>query len=174
MVRVFATALVVLSALSAGVNSLHAAAAAAQAPSLATLTQASTWLNGKPAQSDLRGKVVLVDFYTFNCINCKHTEPNLRALYRQHPSSTLRIIGVHSPETAYEKDSSNLTASLKEQGIAWPVAVDNDFALWNSYGVDAWPTQMIFDRHGKLRATVVGEGQDDKINSTIDALISER
>jgi thiol-disulfide isomerase/thioredoxin len=174
MIRTFATAVAVYSALTVGLASAGVAASAASSPSLTTLTQASTWFNGKPAERELRGRVVLVDFYTFNCINCKHTEPNLRALFRQHAPSALRIIGVHSPETAYEKDSANVAASLKEQGIAWPVALDNDFALWNAYGVDAWPTQMIFDRHGKLRATIVGEGQDDKINSTIDALIAER
>lgn len=141
---------------------------------LSRVAQASVWLNGKVTQADLRGKVVLLDFYTFDCINCKHTEPNLRSLYRNVPHRDFAIVSIHSPETPYEKDRSNLVASLHDQGIQWPVAVDNDFAIWNSFGIDAWPTQLIFDRHGILRAKIVGEGQDAEINRTIAQLIAER
>jgi len=145
-----------------------------QAASLNALTHATSWVNGKVGAGDLRCKVVLVDFYTFDCINCKHTEPNLRNLYQTTSRRDLVIVGVHSPETSLERNRANLLASLKDQGIGWPVAVDNDFAVWNSYGIAAWPTQLIFDRHGKLRATVVGEGQDDAINQAIKQLIAER
>lgn len=146
---------------------------AAGVGALSALTHATSWVNGKIDQRDIAGKVVLVDFYTFDCINCKHTEPNLRALYRSTNRRDFVIVGVHSPETGYERDRANLLASLQEQGIAWPVAVDNDFIVWNSYGIAAWPTQLIFDRRGKLRATVVGEGQDQQIDNTVQRLIAE-
>jgi thiol-disulfide isomerase/thioredoxin len=135
---------------------------------------AGDWLNAKPSTQSVRGKVVVLDFYTFECFNCKNTEPNLRALYRERPRADLVILSVHSPETSIEKNRDNLIASLKEQGIVWPVAVDNDFAIWNAYGIQAWPTQMIFDRSGQLRKTVVGDSQDDAVDATVDQLIREK
>jgi len=138
------------------------------------LLQAKDWLNHAPTSSLVRGKVVLVDFYTFECYNCKNVEPNLRALYRDKPRSGLVILSVHSPETPVERDRGELITSLKDQGVVWPVAVDNDFAIWNAYGVTAWPTQMIFDRSGTLRKTVVGDSQDDVVNAAVDELIREK
>lgn len=146
----------------------------ARADALSPLLRQAHWVNGQVRGSDLRGKVVLVDFYTFGCINCKHVEPNLRALYSDHSRADLEIVGVHSPETPYEGNLDNLLASFKEQGIRWPVAVDNDFTIWNDYGIQAWPTQLIFDRHGVLRKTVVGEGQDQLVNDTVAQLIAVR
>jgi thiol-disulfide isomerase/thioredoxin len=163
---------------SAFVGSLAAAlvalapASAFASPSLSAVLAANDWLNGRLTKADVNGKVVLLDFYTFDCINCKHVEPNLRELYRTRSRADLVVVSVHSPETPYERDRANLIASLKEQGVAWPVAVDNDYALWNAYGVSAWPTQLIFDRGGALRQTVVGEGQDGLVDDTIDALIA--
>ena len=149
-------------------------ALAAPSPQLGALLGAHDWLNGRPTAGDVHGKVVLVDFYTFDCINCKHVEPNLRRLYHDTSRNDLVIVSVHSPETPYEHDRTNLIASAKEQGVAWPIAVDNDFAIWNAYGVSAWPTQLIFDRRGRLVRTIVGEGQDDDVNSTVNDLIAAR
>jgi thiol-disulfide isomerase/thioredoxin len=142
-------------------------------PSLGSVIGAANWIHGKVAASQIQGKVVLVDFYTFDCINCKHTEPNLRSLYANTPRKDLVIIGVHSPETSYERDRANLAASLSDQGIAWPVVVDNDFKVWNAFGVTAWPTQMVFDRSGVLRQTFVGEGYDSELDSLITSLIAK-
>ena len=150
------------------------AASAANTATLANVLAASDWLNGRPSAQDVRGKVVLLDFYTFGCFNCKNTEPNLRALYKNVSRNDLVIISVHSPETPYERSRTHLIASLGEQGIAWPVAVDNEFHIWNAYGVDAWPTQMIFDRRGVLRDTIVGDSQDAHVNTTIAQLVRER
>ena len=121
----------------------------------------------------MRGKVVLVDVFTFGCYNCQNVVPNLRALQRK-PASDLAIIGIHSPETPYERDRSNVIANLKRQGITWPVAIDNSFALWKTYGVEYWPTQLIFDRKGVLRKTIVGDSQDHLVDKTIAALLKER
>lgn len=150
------------------------APARATSVTLDRVLTANDWLNGRPSTQSVRGKVVVLDFYTFGCFNCKNTEPNLRALYREKPRADLIILSVHSPETSIEKNRDNLIASLKEQGIAWPVAVDNDFAIWNAYGIQAWPTQMIFDRSGQLRKTVVGDSQDDAVDAAVDQLIREK
>lgn len=146
----------------------------AQTITLNRVLAATDWLNTRPTASLLRGKVVLLDFYTFNCFNCQNTQPNLRALYRTKSRSDLVILSVHSPETDVERDRSNFIASLKEQNIMWPVAVDNDFAIWRAYGVQAWPTQMIFDRAGQLRKTIVGDSQDQIVNAAVDQLIAEK
>jgi len=146
---------------------------AAADPSLATALHAPDWVNGHVSVAQAAGKVVLVDFYTFGCINCKHTEPNLRSLYRTISRKDLLIVGVHCPETPYERERANLVSSMNEQGIAWPVVVDNDFAVWNAFGINAWPTQMLFDRRGVLRQTFVGEGYDGELDSEVAKLIAE-
>ena len=141
------------------------------APSLEPVLAAKTWINGHPTAASLRGKVVLVDVFTFGCINCKNITPNLRHL---HATADLAIIGIHTPETAYERVHANLVDNLKTQGIVWPVAIDNDMALWHGYDIEYWPTQLIFDRHGVLRKSFVGDSQDAEVDRTIAALIAER
>lgn len=141
---------------------------------LAPLNQAASWFGPKPTLRSLSGKVVIVDIFTFECINCRHVVPELRALRKTVPESELAIVGVHSPETPYERDRANVARGLTQQGITWPVAVDNDFSLWNAYGIQYWPTQLIFDRKGHLRKTIVGEGQDALVASTVRTLLNER
>jgi thiol-disulfide isomerase/thioredoxin len=146
------------------------AAATTLAP---VLSSTATWLNSAhaPAQD---GRVAVVDVFTFDCINCKHVTPELHKLRSQYSESEVLIVGVHAPETPYERDGANLRSALQEQKITWPVIVDNDFALWKAYDVSAWPTQLIFDRHGKLRATYVGEGNDAEVEHTVKTLLAER
>jgi thiol-disulfide isomerase/thioredoxin len=149
-------------------------APAAESATLAPVLRAPEGWVGQPATAaGLAGKVVVVDVFTFGCINCKNVTPNLKALYRED-SKDVAIVGVHSPETPYEKDRANVVENLRAQGIVWPVALDNGFAIWNAYGVDAWPTQLIFDRHGRLRKTVVGDSQDALVDSTIKELVAEK
>lgn len=162
-------------ALAAAVVAAAAGCAAARAgpPSLKPLFEAKDWLNGRLGPADVRGKVVLLDFYTFGCINCKNVEPNLRSLYRNKSRSDLVIISVHSPETLWERSQRNLIESMKEQGVAWPVVVDNDFQVWNNFGVAAWPTEILFDRHGVARTTIVGDSQDQALDAAVDKLIAQ-
>lgn len=142
--------------------------------SIDAILTAHDWLNGTPAPESVRGKVVIVDFYTFGCINCQNIEPNLRALYRKTSRKDLLILGVHSPETPIERDRDNVAASLKQQEVVWPVAIDNDFTLWNLCGISAWPTQLIFDRAGMLHQRVVGDSQDQIVDATVNRLILEK
>ena len=141
--------------------------------SLKPLLQAGDWLNGKPAGTSLAGKVVLVDVFTFDCYNCKNVTPNLRSLAAAGHAD-LAIIGIHTPETTYERDRTQVVRHLETLGVTWPVAVDNNYALWKAYGVEYWPTQMIFDRRGRLRKVVVGDSQDATVNAEIISLLRER
>jgi len=134
---------------------------------------ADGWLNGRADAQALQGKVVVLDVFTFDCINCKHVVPNLKALHHRYPG-TVAIVGIHAPETPYERERANVANNLALQGIVWPVAIDNEFALWKAYGVDAWPTQLVFDRRGRLRKTIVGEGFDADLDAEIARLVAER
>jgi thiol-disulfide isomerase/thioredoxin len=131
------------------------------------------WLNGRLTAAETAGKVVIVDVFTFDCYNCKNVVPNLRALNAKK-SDDLVIVGIHSPETPFETNRANVIANLKTQGITWPVAIDNSFAIWHAYNVDAWPTQLFFDRTGKLRATIVGDSQDDAVDRIVQKLLAEK
>jgi thiol-disulfide isomerase/thioredoxin len=140
--------------------------------SLDTLLSAGNWLNGTPTHDSIRGKVVLVDVFTFDCYNCKNITPNLRTLSKEKRDG-LAIVGIHTPETSIERDHDQVVQHLRTLGVTWPVAVDNSYALWKAYNVEYWPTQMIFDRRGKLRKVVIGDSQDQTVNDTINALLRE-
>jgi thiol-disulfide isomerase/thioredoxin len=149
------------------------AALLAAAVSLAPVLGAMPWANtsGPPPTS---GRVTIVDIFAFSCINCKHVTPELQKLRGQYAPADLTIIGVHAPELPYEKVHANLLAALDEQHVTWPVVYDDSFTIWKAYGVDAWPTQLIFDRHGVLRAKYVGEGYDAEIDRWVKQLAAER
>lgn len=140
----------------------------------APLFSAPQWIGARPSVESYAGRVVLVDVFTFDCINCKHVVPELKSLHARYASKDLLIVGIHTPETPFERVRGNVVQALAMQGISWPVAIDNDEKLWNAYGIQYWPTQLIFDRHGRLRKTVIGEGQDAEVSSTIAALVAER
>lgn len=161
--------------LAAVMTALSVNAGARANPSgLAPVLAASDWVNGRVDRADITGKVVIVDVFTFDCINCKHVTPNLQRLRAGISASDLTIIGVHTPETAQERERANVVRELGRQGVVWPVALDNSFTVWKALNNEYWPTQYIFDRHGALRRTVVGEGQDDVVTSTVRALVAER
>ncbi len=140
----------------------------------APLFSAPQWIGSRPAAAAYARRVVVVDVFTFDCINCKHVVPELRSLRAHYPARDLLVVGIHTPETPFERVRANVVAALAAQGISWPVAIDNDEKLWNAYGIAYWPTQLIFDRHGRLRKTVIGEGQDSEVISTVAALAAER
>ncbi len=140
----------------------------------APLFNASQWIGSRPSAASYTGKVVIVDIFTFDCINCKHIVPGLRSLRAHYSARDLLIVGIHTPETPFERLRTNVVQALATQGITWPVAIDNDEKLWNAYGIQYWPTQLIFDRHGRVRKTVIGEGQDAEVTSTVAALVAER
>jgi len=140
----------------------------------APLFSAPQWIGLRPTPMSYTGRVVIVDIFTFDCINCKHIVPGLRSLRARYLAKDLLIVGIHTPETPFEHVRTNVAQALAAQGISWPVAIDNDEKLWNAYRAEYWPTQLIFDRHGQLRKTVIGEGQDADVSSTVAALVGER
>jgi thiol-disulfide isomerase/thioredoxin len=140
----------------------------------APLFNAPQWIGSRPPAASYTGKVVIVDIFTFDCINCKHIVPELRSLRAHYPTKDVLIVGIHTPETPFERIRANVVQALATQGISWPIAIDNDEKLWNAYRTQYWPTQLIFDRHGRLRKTVIGEGQDAEVTSTVAALVAGR
>jgi thiol-disulfide isomerase/thioredoxin len=141
---------------------------------LGPLLHASQWVGASPTAQTLSGKVVVVDVFTYSCINCKHVVPELRCLRARYDTSDLAIIGIHTPELPSDRVRSNVLQNLSLQGITWPVAIDNQNSLWDAYGIEYWPTQMIFDRNGTLRKTIIGEGHDDEISAIVQSLIDSR
>lgn len=140
-------------------------------PSLAGATE---WLNSAPlAPEALRGKVVLVDFWTYSCINCLRTLPYLRAWAEKYKDAGLVVIGVHSPEFAFEKKPANVRRAVKDLGIGFPVALDNDFAIWRGFDNQAWPAFYFIDAEGRIRHRQFGENRYDKAEQVIQQLLAE-
>ena len=142
--------------------------------SLQPILHAQDWLNHQLRPADLTGKVVVLDVFTVDCYNCKNVIPALRDLYRTKRSQGLAVVGIHSPETPAEKQRGYVVENLRTLGIQWPVAVDNSFSLWDAYGVNAWPTQLFFDRHGRFRKAIIGDSQDDAVRAEVEALLAEK
>jgi thiol-disulfide isomerase/thioredoxin len=139
--------------------------------SLARLDGVTDWINGRVDAPQLSGKVVVLDVFTVDCVNCQNVVPTLRRLYSQDRGRGLRVVGIHVPETPAERSRAYVERSLARQGIVWPVAVDNDFVLWRAYGVQAWPTELFFDRHGQLQKVIVGDSQDRAVTETVESLL---
>ena len=147
--------------------------AANRAPQAAAFG-AGAWLNSKPlALENLRGRVVLVDFWTFGCYNCRNTLPTLKSLDARYRDKGLTIVGVHAPESDYEKDSGNLREAIQKLGIRYAVVTDNDYATWHAYNVQAWPTVVILDKQGRIRFTHIGEGYYEQQEQVIQKLLAE-
>jgi cytochrome c biogenesis protein CcdA/thiol-disulfide isomerase/thioredoxin len=143
------------------------------APELAGITK---WYNdgGTPhTLAKLRGRVVLIDFWTYSCVNCIRTIPHLRELDKTYRDKGLTILGVHTPEFAFEKDPENVRKAIKDLGVTWPVALDPDFGTWNAWGNRYWPAEYLIDRDGKVRAFKFGEGNYDKTEDEVRMLLAE-
>ena len=134
----------------------------------------SKWLNtASPATlASLKGKVVLVDFWTYSCINCLRTLPHVEAWYNKYHSSGFEVIGVSTPEFAFEKDAGNVSSAIKRYGIPYPVALDNNYATWNAYNNQYWPAEYLIDATGKIRRTEFGEGNYPESEQAIRTLLT--
>ena len=147
-------------------------------PSAPEFRGISLWLNtpnGRPVSvSGLRGKVVLVDFWTYSCINCLRTLPHLRAWDRAYRKAGLRIVGIHSPEFAFERVADNVRSATRRLGLRYPIGLDNDFATWRAYDNDYWPAKYLIDKSGHVRFTHFGEGEYEETESWIRRLLGEK
>ena len=144
----------------------------ALAPEFAGIAQ---WLNVPAPLSlqALRGKVVLVDFWTYSCINCVRTLPHLTAWYERYKNDGLVIVGVHTPEFAFERETQNVRNAIKQFNITYPVAQDNDYQTWENYQNHYWPAEYLIDAKGHIRRTHFGEGGYDHMEEAIRALLKE-
>ncbi|HDR9024457.1 thioredoxin family protein [Burkholderia vietnamiensis] len=150
---------------------LPASAAGMQAPNF---TGIERWHNSAPLTLDqLRGKVVLVDFWTYSCINCIHTIPYVNDWYRKYRDQGLVVVGVHTPEYPFERDADNVAEALERFGIRYPVAQDNHYDTWRAYGNQYWPALYLIDASGKVVYTRYGEGGYDTTEAAIRSALAQ-
>lgn len=147
-----------------------AAAKATAAPEFAN----GSWINSDPLTLEkLRGRVVLVEFWTFGCYNCRNTLPSVKDWDARYRDRGLTIVGVHTPETDSEYSLDNVRKEVPALGVKYAVVTDNDYATWKAYGVEAWPTIFVLDKQGRIRWLHVGEGRYDETECVIKKLLAE-
>ncbi len=160
---------------SRGDRAMVSGALAAGSP-IPEIAGIAAWLNTPGGRAltaaDLRGKIVLVDFWTYSCINCIRTLPYLTAWHDKYADDGLLILGVHTPEFAFEKDRANVERALEKYGIRYPVVQDNGYATWNAFGNRYWPAKYLFDADGKLVFTHFGEGRYEETEAKIRELLA--
>jgi thiol-disulfide isomerase/thioredoxin len=172
-----------LALLSAALAALLAACApagpqswSAPLPSLGAAPPLATenWVNSEPLTLEqLRGKVVLVEFWTFDCYNCRNVIPSLRGWHQRYAKDGLVIIGVHAPEFSYEHDLEAVRDAIARLDVPYPVTQDNDFTTWNRYGNYYWPSLYLVDKRGMIRYSHAGEGAYERTEEAIRALLAE-
>jgi len=134
-----------------------------------------TWINTTPLRlAGLKGKVVLVEFWTFGCHNCRNVEPHVKGWHKKYAAQGLVVIGVHTPETDFERYVKNVEHYVREQQITYAVVTDNDFATWTRYRNRAWPTVYLVDKQGVIRYKRVGEGAYAQTDEFIRELLAEQ
>jgi cytochrome c biogenesis protein CcdA/thiol-disulfide isomerase/thioredoxin len=150
------------------------AEAKASGPAVLPELNAIAWLNSTPLTREaLKGHVVLIDFWTYSCINCLRTLPYIQAWAQKYKASGLIVIGVHTPEFAFEKDPENVRRAVSELHITYPVALDSDYAIWKAFGNSYWPSDYLIDGEGRIRHHHFGEGKYDESEQQIQALLKE-
>jgi len=156
------------------VSAMHAPAALPVEGTLPSLDGAVQWLNSPPlTAAGLRGKVVLVDFWTYSCINCLRTLPYTTAWARKYAPYGLVVIGVHAPEFAFERDIGNVKKAVHDLGIGYPVAIDNGYSIWRAFGNEYWPAHYFIDAQGRIRHHHFGEGEYAQSERAIQSLLAE-
>src|SRR5690349_3723432 len=171
-----------LSLLSNGISGLTSGEQMVPSRTVTEETKAPTapeisnglWINSEPLTlKSLHGRVVLIEFWTFACYNCRNTLPTVKKWDAQYRDKGLTIIGVHTPETDLERDEAEVRREVAGLGIKYPVVTDNDYSTWKAYGVEAWPTLFLLDKQGRVRWTHVGEGYYDETEDVIRKLLEE-
>ncbi|WP_218655822.1 cytochrome c biogenesis protein/redoxin [Enterobacter cloacae] len=141
---------------------------------LPSLSGGTGWINGDPVTSDsLRGKVVLIDFWTWDCINCQHTLPHVRDWAQKYQAQGLVVIGVHTPEYPWEKPLASVQKAVTKWQLPYRVVTDNNYKIWNAFGNQYWPAHYYFDAKGQLRYTSFGEGNYEQQEKVIQQLLKE-
>ena len=140
------------------------------------IRSSDTWINsdGPLTLKSLKGKVVLIDFWAFDCDPCKETVPHIEALYEKYRKEGLTVIGVHTPRADYEKDVAKLREAVTRMGMRYPVVVDNKQKMFADYRCDLWPTQFVIDRQGFIRFSHGGVGRYDQIEQAVQAALNAK
>ena len=134
-----------------------------------------TWINSEPQRlTELKGKVLLVEFWTFGCYNCQNVEPYVKNWHDKFKDHGLVVIGIHSPEFGHERVLKNVRNYVREHSIQYAVAIDNDYKTWNSYQNHYWPAMYLIDKKGVIRYMRIGEGGYDQTEKQIRDLLAER
>jgi len=142
--------------------------------SLPALDGATSWLNSPPlARDSLRGKVVLIDFWTYSCINCLRSLPYISGWHQKYKDHGLVVIGVHAPEFAFEKDVDNVRRAVHDLGVTYPVALDSNYAIWRAFDNQYWPAHYFIDAQGRIRGHHFGEGEYLQSEQTLRVLLAE-
>jgi thiol-disulfide isomerase/thioredoxin len=137
-------------------------------------TGADRWYNSQPlTMAGLRGKVVLVEFWTRECINCIHVLPHTKELYDKYAKDGLVVVGVHTPEYDEERDPAALQSALRQLDVTWSVAVDNESRIWNAYGNRFWPALYLIDQQGRVVYSHIGEGGYDETEQRVRQLLGQ-
>lgn len=161
--------LLIAGLLLAAMSGAGAASTPAQAPDFAGISQ---WINSPPLTlAALRGKVVLIDFWAYSCINCLRAMPHVEHLYEAYKDRGLVVVGVHSPEFDFEGDVANVVAAVKRIGITYPVAIDNRLGTWNAWHNQFWPAEYLVDQNGRLIGHHYGEGDYGRMENAIRLLL---
>lgn len=173
--RLKTAALVIALAAAAGLTAFAGTRADAGMPTAAAdFTGIERWHNSAPLTLDqLRGKVVLVDFWTYSCINCIHTIPYVKDWDRKYRDQGLVVVGVHTPEYPFERDAGNVADAIRRFDIRYPVAQDNRYATWRAYDNQYWPALYLIDASGKVVYTRYGEGGYDKTEAAIRGALAQ-
>ena len=163
---------------AAGPPALGAAERAAPPAPPFPSARAADWIGTPPSWESLRGRVVLLDVWTFACSNCRATMPWLKEVRQKYAAKGLTLVGVHTPEMIFERERPKVEAEVKRQGLDYPHLLDNDSAYWNALGTQYWPTVYLVDRCGRLRDRHIGEvhsGEDSGrgVEASIEALLAE-
>jgi thiol-disulfide isomerase/thioredoxin len=178
-------AAVLLSAICASIDSSAEDTSMARQTSIAaarlpvegefpTLAPSTAWLNSQPlSAADLRGKVVLIDFWTYTCVNWRRTLPYVRAWAHKYANQGLVVIGVHTPEFSFERDIDNVRRVAKDQAVDYPIAIDSDYAIWNAFENQYWPALYFVDAQGHIRHHQFGEGDYEQSELIIQQLLAE-
>lgn len=179
--RAFLASAASVAAAVAAPTLAHAAGPTVQAATLPDFgaapefTGIERWLNSEPLTlAQLRGRVVLVDFWTYACINCIRTLPHVNRWAELYTPQGLTVVGVHTPEFPFERTTSNVEVALRRHGVKHPVAQDNRYGTWRAYSNQYWPAAYLIDAQGRIRYKHFGEGEYDRTEAVIRALLAAR
>ena len=169
--------IVVLAAASA-IGSAGGASPSASEPAVAPEIRSDVWINAEPGDAERKGRVTIVEFWTFGCINCRRTVPAMKRLHADLEPRGVLVVGVHTPEFPHEAVPGPVRGAVKKHGIEFPVALDNERTLWKAFKNRYWPTLYLIDRSGRIRGTHVGElhvgtAEWESLIEKVEALLAE-